>query len=275
MPLRFQSLRAWLLPAVIAICGPSQDIQQKEDCGRDSAYEVPARPDVDRARWKLVGPEAVATEVRGILGTKHSRDTELDASIIILKQDNTPYLSQRIVERPLWKVVLRDWAMELPSTPPGVHDKYSRTLDIFLDPIDGKLMKIRSRWPEAEPPMAPEPSAELAIKQMTRVGREKYHRFPDRPPNVSFMDAMETLESAGESVMMAKQIIAHYVVWSKAGQWQEPRPVWAITLRGVPRIRSRDENALTQHRYIVDAKTGKYLCGSNTPRPEGPPAAGD
>ncbi len=70
---------------------------------------------------------------------------------------------------------------------------------------------------------------------------------------------------------MAKQISARYVIYSDI-RFETPRPVWAITERGVsPKSFSMTYSSTEpkyEYRLIVDAETGEFMGGSNTPLPE-------
>ncbi len=114
--------------------------------------------------------------------------------------------------------------MELPS---GRESSIAYTFDILVDPVDGKVLKIRSRWPEGIPPMAPEPSAGAAEDRMTGCGLTRYHGFPQEDPALTFADALRAAPGLG-----ARQIVALYVTQS---MMDGPRiPVWSVTARGVP-----------------------------------------
>ena len=118
--------------------------------------------------------------------------------------------------------------------------------------------------------MPEELEADQAAEQMYRSGHEKYHGFPDNPPAVTLMAALDSIQRGGGNPLIAKQIVGDYVMWSRIGKWEVPRAVWAITLRGVPPLHARGDeiHGNSAARYIVDATTGEYLCASNTPHPD-------
>lgn len=193
-----------------------------------------------------------------------------DAKKVMIEDDQTPYLSAQINHHEFVVVALRGWSVKLPSS--GVSGSASRelTFDVLVNPNTRQVVKIRSRWPEGVPPIDPEPNAAVAAEQMWRSGHEVYHGFPLDRPIVHLAEALRTVYSRGAAVDRAAQISADYVMWSRMGEWQEPRPVWAITLRGIPSVRSPpggSREPIFFFRYIVDARTGDFLCGSNTPRP--------
>ena len=223
---------------------------------------------LDRSGWTLK-QEAQANEcARTFLGPAPEETLHFIASPVTLTEDNTPYLESQLIGKPLWHVVLRDFSLRLESSPRGLADKYVRTWDIYLDPVSGRLLKLRSRWPKGEAPMEREPNAELAAKQMRRAGGEIYHGFPRNAPKASFLDALDGMQRDGGNPLIAKQIVAQYVMRSTGGG--DPMPVWAITLRGVPPFRSHPgmpQDARYEYRYIVDSETGKWISLSNIPRP--------
>lgn len=235
------------------------------------SVSVAAEPQetVDRSTWKLkLGGEAKvrACEVIGLASDEASR---MAASLVRLTQDNTPFLSDALVGRDLWHIGLRDFSFQLKSVPEGYKDTKTRTADIYLDPINGRFLKLRTRWPEGERKMPPEVSAEAGAEQMLQSGRKRYHGFPTDDPEISLLDALDSILRWGGDPFAAKQVVVHYVIWSRMGR--EPRPVWAVMLRGVPVIKplpGTPDDALAQYTYIVDAETGQLMLVTNTPRPE-------
>ncbi|UCE61665.1 MAG: hypothetical protein JSU63_07935 [Phycisphaerales bacterium] len=192
-----------------------------------------------------------------------------DASVITLAEDNTPFLSARLIGRPLWRVVLRDWSINVRVGSVSIDDPYSRVADVYLDPVSGRILKLKTRWPEGVPEMAPEVSAETGAEQMTRFGRTRYHDFPRKEPKVTFFQALESIPRlTGDNPAEAEQIVALYVMWSRMDK--EPRAVWAIMLRGVPMQNPPPgfpPDVPDQYTYIIDAQTGKWIMTTNTPEP--------
>jgi len=252
-----------------------------DDQKQRSSSSVPAKKwvgAVDMSGWKIKESECAVKGVRTTLGLPSLRDSQVQAELAVVEADTTPYLSGDIVDRPVWHVTVEDWSVVVPSLSSGISDRFVRTLDAYLDPTDGKLLKLETRWPAGEPPLGPPPSAETAVEQMRRSDNHVYHRFPAEPPKVTFLDALDAIvEQAGAQPTVARQIIAHYVVWSTTSR--QPRAVWAITLRGIPpyflRGRAVSDEPRFQLRYIVDATTGKFLRSSNAPGPVEPSTGGE
>ena len=222
---------------------------------------------VDRSNWKLKDAKGAIEKTMLVLGFTSATGPSATAELLALEEDDTPYLSKKLIGKPHWHVVLPDRKIELPSSPENYRDPYSRTFDVLLNPIDGRVIKLKSRWPEGVPQIDPEPDAASATEQLGRSGNEVYHGFPNEDPQISFIDAADAIQLGGAAPVMSKQISASYVMWSNVG-YKTPRPVWAITLRGVMPVMPREgmsREAVYQYRYIVDARTGEYLCGGNTP----------
>ena len=176
--------------------------------------------------------QAVAQVLETLGAPKHLR-SETTAKLVTLAEDNTPFLSEQIVGRQLWHVIIKKWKLRLDSAIPGFEDSYERTFDVLLDLENGNILKIVSRWPEGIAQIAPEPPAWSAEEQMRASGLEKYHSFPESPPLITFLQALDIILTEGVgSPLVAKQIVAQYVVRSSMGR--KPKRVWAITLRGIP-----------------------------------------
>jgi hypothetical protein len=119
--------------------------------------------------------------------------------------------------------------------------------------------------------MRPLPSGASAQEQL-QAEKEIYHQFPLEDPKVSFLDALDIVLTEGiGSPFVAKAIHGVYVMHSRMDS--RPRPVWAITLRGIPPLPARGEYADTipvwkrNHiRNVVDAMTGENLFATNSPQ---------
>ena len=226
--------------------------------------------DVQRAST-LEDPKAALASTQKYLGCLGLSEPLPSAKLVKVENDRTPFLHNRVTASQLWKITIPNFTLHLPSTPPGFDDTFVRILDVLFDSVSGQLMSVSSRWPEGEREMPAEASGESASEQMRRSGNEVYYDFPAEPPGISLIDAIDAVQRCGGAPLAAKQIIAHYVLWSRMGKWQEPRRVWAITLRGIAPVKPPPDTPpgfMDQFRYIVDAQTGLCLCGSNMPRPE-------
>jgi hypothetical protein len=237
---------------------------------RDGAWRTLEPAQQDRSQWKVVGVAEARLSTLRTFGAATHDPAESATQLVSVVQDRTPFVATLLLTRPLWHSQIDGLKLQLPSSPPGFEDSFQRTFDLFLDPVCGQLVKVRSRWPQGEAPIPDELEADQAAEQMNRSGDEKYHGFPGDPPAVTFISALDSVQRGGGNPLVAKQIIGDYVIWSRIGKWEVPRAVWAVTLRGVPPLHARgdDKGANSAARYIVDARSGEYLCASNTPHPD-------
>lgn len=256
--------------ALVVAIGPRGTWGQTRERGAQNREQQKVMHE-DRKDWKVRDDGEALAQARQILGLAEKAPPRLSAALVTLAEDNTPFLNEKLVGRPIWHVVAVGWRLELPSAPEGAQDRLRRTFDVFLDPKDGALLKLASRWPEGVPTIAPEPPATFAEEQMKRAGLEKYHGFLKSGPRVDFVRALDVVykEGVGDP-LAAKQIVAHCVMRSAMGQ--KPRAVWAITLRGIPPLKTAYPgvpiDARNHIRNIVDAKTGKWLSAGTSPQPQ-------
>ncbi|UCC31794.1 MAG: hypothetical protein JSU86_05855 [Phycisphaerales bacterium] len=257
--------QALLVAGVVVAFQASRGIRAQRPVEGERAISQPAH----RSTWALRDSEAAIARARKLLGLPAGGGSvATSAELSVLEEDNTPYLSKQLIDSPLWQVVVRDWSLKLKSAPTDAKDEYVRTVDVFLDPQKGHLLKMRSRWPVNEPRIAPEPSAAVAEDQFRAGSDERYHGFPDDAPKITFLDALDGMYRGGVSAFGAKQIVAQCVI--RSTMFDERKVVWAITLRGVTPYRPRagwPRDARYEYRYIVDAVTGTYESASNRPRP--------
>jgi len=221
----------------------------------------------DKFVWKIREAHPAVERARRIVGMRELRASQARAELTVIKDDLTAYLREQIINRPLWRVTISDWSVKVPSFP-EVRDQFVRTLDVYIDPVDGKLLKLETRWPEGEPHLiGPRPTAEVAVQQMRRGG-ERHHGFPSDPPGVSFLDALDdAIARGGAKPFVARQIFGHYVIQSEG--LHEPAPVWSITLWGIPPYylggRAETNDPVFVLRYIVDARTGRWRSSITNP----------
>lgn len=195
-----------------------------------------------------------------------------------VNDDNTPFLHRQINgKKNVWRIEIKNVRLKLKSVWPRYKDKYLRNFEVLVDHNTGHLLRIRSKFDGYDPNMLPEPPAEWAEARLRGTGYEIYHGFPAEPPKISFLEA---LNSIGGHPLSAKEIYALYVMESKMKS--QPRPVWAITLRGIPPLHfitvppgvSKDKLPpiwqRNHFRYVVNAVTGKVLFATNSPQPMDP-----
>jgi len=199
-----------------------------------------------------------------------------------VNDDNTPFLHRQIKgKKNVWRIEIKNVRLKLKSVWPRYKDKYLRNFEVLVDPNTGHLLRFRSKFDGYDPNMLPEPSAEVAEAQIRGAGYEIYHGFPSEPPKISFLEALDAIKAKGlTSPLLAKEIYALYVMESKMKS--QPRPVWAITLRGIPPLHfitvppgvSPDKLPpiwlRNRFRFVVNAVTGKVLFANTWPQPINP-----
>ena len=225
----------------------------------------------NREDWTITGKEQAAAQARKIVGLLDKTPAKVTAKLVTLKEDNTPFLKNEIVGRPIWHVVIADWKLQLKSAPLESQDAYTRIFDVFVDSKNGRLLKLSSRWPAGVAAIEPQPPADFAEERMKEAGQEKYHAFPKTEPHINFLQALDVVFRDGVgNPLVAKQIVAHYVVRSSMGR--KPQSVWAVTLRGIPPLKTAYPgvpiDARNHIRNIVDARTGKWLSAGTSPQPQ-------
>ena len=131
-----------------------------------------------------------------LLGAPRELASTAEAELVILETDDTPFLHEQVVGRPIWEIVIPKWKLKLKSAK-GVEDAFERTFDVLLDPENGNVLRVASRWPQGvagEPPDLPAQSAE---DQMWGTSKEKYDSFPDEEPRITFAQALEVVYGPG------------------------------------------------------------------------------
>jgi len=191
------------------------------------------------------------------------------AKIDTITDDKTPYLSKSINDRDIWEIEFLGINLtSLFERRTGINESKYFNFKVYIDKESGRLIKIHYIKEGYDPNESPLPSAEVAERQMIRIG-EVYHGFPDSLPEYSFIDA---LDNTAFNPFHAGEIIAQYVIESE--RYTDPRRVWTIDLRGldpVP-IESRKSAMYTpvyqrnHRRTVIDAKTRHQLFTDTNPQ---------
>jgi hypothetical protein len=192
--------------------------------------------------------------------------------LTLLREDVTPYFGEGNIGKPAWRIEFPKASLRFPSLP-LLKDSYERSFTVILDPSSGRLLYVaaRSELPQ-DPDMRPMPSCGSATEQLSQQD-EVYDGYPVDDPKVNFLGALEGMTKGGfGNPLQAKAIHAVFVLHSYMNS--DPRPAWAITLRGLPPFspRGRDIGSIpvwqrNHMRNIVDARSGKVISASNTPQP--------
>lgn len=239
-----------------------------EQSGSAFAFRRAEIGQTERAKWTLRSTDDAMEKARMDLGIDGTRTRRVVAQTLIVNEDNTPFLRSQIVDRPLWHVAVEDWASGyIPEAHAG-EVATTQPLEALFDPLNGHLLKVQTRWPPGIPIIAPEPNAESAVRQMS-ANSEAYLGWGPEPPTMSFIDALGAIARNGRDPWSARQISGVWVLWSILGK--HPKPVWVITLRGIPPVRQHDDlslDLLNHMRYIVDPETRTWIRATTTPQPD-------
>lgn len=180
--------------------------------------------------------------------------------------DETPYLSDSIVGKRVWRVKMNKVFLDLSNCGRQfVENQQPKNYEAWIDSATGVMYKIFSEPVMNDPDLAPEPPADTATAMMRSSG-DIYLGFPTKPPAVSFLEALNN--AAGSNPLMAKEIIAWCVLISDSDG--SSMPVWQIIGRGIPPFEIHPRPHLPMYhrnrqRSTVDATTGNLLSVSNNP----------
>jgi hypothetical protein len=194
------------------------------------------------------------------------------AALVKVREDVTPFLGERNVGKRAWRVNYPKSSLKFASAAGGLKDRFRRTCVVMLEAASGRLFFVTSTYAgPPDPDMRPMPSSGLATAQLSNEG-EVYDGYPDEDPRVDFLAALERILGHGMgSPFLAKEIHGAYVLHSRMGA--KPRPVWAITLRGLPPFAAHGPDPKSvpvwqrnHMRNVVDAVTGQVLFATNQPQ---------
>ena len=225
---------------------------------------------LERSSWTVTEEKKASALTKRVLGLPERSRLPIGVDVVAFDKINLPFLYDRIINRPVWRVTLRDFVFELESSPADLKDMHVRILDTFIDPRTGHVLRVRTRLPEGFPNELREPSAEFATMQVFSGTRETYHGFPADPPEMSFIDAVDAAQRGGWSALASAQVTGEWVMWSTYDK--KPRPVWVITLQGMPPLEAAHSgvpvDARNHIRIIVDPVSRSWIEAGTSPQPE-------
>lgn len=190
-------------------------------------------------------------------------------------EDNTPFLHEKVKGRKnVWLVEMKNFHLKLKTPDPDFKDRYNRNFKILIDPNNGELLRISSKFDGNDPDVGTARKAERIEKEFQ--DNIRYLGFPDTLPKISFIDALNIVQKFGVGMPYnAKEIDAQYVWYSDEFRTKgEPQLVWIIDLRGIPPIApplsddAIDIRAVNHIRYVINAETGIILQAGNSPSPD-------
>ena len=216
--------------------------------------------------------QAVETAMR-FTGLNRLQGTTVTAQRETVAENKTPYLSNRIVNRQLWRVEIQNAVLKLKSGAAEVRDPYVRSFEVLIAEDTGELLGVDSSSGADVSDLRPRASAKVAENQLREQG-EIYAGFPPGEPRITFLDALDLILAKGVgSPYLAREIHASYVLHSDRGA--KAHPVWVITMRGLPPRQAHgpggDAVPVWQRdhmRNVVDAESGVVLFATNTPHPQ-------
>ncbi len=109
----------------------------------------------------------------------------------IVEDDKTPFIGSGLKGKSLWRVMIRNVSLRLPSAQNNVRDRYRRDFEVIIDPQTNAVLRVRSHGKLNDPDLLPEPPAAAAEYQMLGTG-EKYVGFVIQPPKVSLGEFFST-----------------------------------------------------------------------------------
>lgn len=229
----------------------------------------------DKTNWALKTEDQAVRAALATTGfsrlTHYQVPATKAAELVVLEDDQTPFLHNQINGRQLWHVEVQvKLELKVEDRTGATHLEYdttSRKFDIYLDPRTGNIIKMVSGANAVYEHKPPLPSADTVERVLSGQSgqREIYHDLPAEPPGVDFLEAMRS--TIGHP-FLAREIHVSYLTYSKMDS--DPRPVWIIDLRGIPprpghpRVEIPIEQ-LNHMRSIVDARTGRHLGSGNSP----------
>lgn len=240
--------------AVIVACAPLL-MAQTGDVGGSSEKSVDATNIEERmAVW---------------IGAAERFDTSVGPKTISLNADDTPFLHNQVRGRPMVHSIIEGVRLT-PDSKNGTVRSKALAFDVYIDADTKRLVKIVSRQPSGIAPPASHVSVEKAELMLSYIG-ERYEGFPDTPPRIGFVQALQAVRQEGlGDPLIAKEIVGRYVDLARIGASGITRKaVWIINLKGIAAIPSptgRGPSAKrNQMRHVVDAQTGKWLYATLKP----------
>ena len=188
-------------------------------------------------------------------------------------EDVTPFLGERNVGKPAWRVLYPNSYLKFATAKPGFVDGYRRVFTVVLEAASARLFFVSSTYEgKPDPDMRPMPNCGVATEQLSHE-EEVYDGYPSLPPRITFLSALESIMHGGiGSPFDAKEIHGAYVLHSRMAS--KPRPAWAITLRGLPPAPAKGRFGASvpawqrnHMRNVVDAVSGQVLFATNSPQP--------
>lgn len=222
----------------------------------------------------MISTETAAIERAKKLTGLEALTSRIVAHRLVIQASNVPFLAGQVNGKEAWRVDFLDAPLKLKGAIPGFQDAYPRQFSVLILQDTGQLVQVYAPYlgKASAPEMRDPPTAESAQRQL-EGGEEVYEGFPTADPKINFLDALGIVLTKGSgSPFLAKAIEGVYVM--ESCMEAAPRPVWAITLRGLPPFSAHGPYAdsvpewqRNHMRNVLDATTGELLFAINSPQP--------
>ena len=192
-----------------------------------------------------------------------SANSSVRAEKVIIKDDVTPFLSNKINGREIWRVLYTGVDFRVPLLLSDSNVTKLRDIEVLLDPETGQLLRVIVTCREVDSTVKPEPSV-LQAEQHLKRKREIYHDFIEGLPAISFIDAV--FVGVGCMPWAANMIIAQLITQSNLDG--EINRVWHFICLDVPITLATFGGTykdVDRARCVVDATTGVWLEMSSAP----------
>ena len=186
--------------------------------------------------------------------------SQVSAEIVVLDNDQTPFLHDQINGRPIWRINFKDIKLSTLMERPDPTEEYHRDFVALIDPDSGCLLKIYSPQPGKDSIVEP-----FADDEENKIAMylEEYVGFP---PSGDYMSLFEIIGDAWPPVfdelyaylVRVKKRDSTYTVWSITNTGL-PDPSMSQGLRVADTKRSEIEDLYRNIRSVHDAETGDPL----------------
>jgi len=184
--------------------------------------------------------------------------SQVNAEIVVLENDQTPFLHDQINGRPIWKVMFKDIRLSTPIDMSNPTKEYHRDFVALIDPENDCLLKIYSTRPGKN--YVDEPAIDKEERKIKGLG-EEYLGFPSYKKEM--LPLLRVVKDGWPPVF--NDMYASLVNLKKRDSIYT---VWAIThnvvpsakmVKGMKGAKGLDEYKLSNMRHVCDAVTGEVL----------------
>ncbi len=228
--------------------------------------------------------EKIADSIKNVLALENFSSIE-EIQRVPLTEINIPFLNTKLEGQMGIRVRLKPASIKWRDTGSPADDSYLRHATVYLDSDANRALAITTRLAQRSPDISDVAEPGVAEQQL-KSNSEYYDSFPATTPKVTFKDALEEVRAHSPGYPPhAQEIDGFLLMYSRMGK--RPQAAWVIVLRGLPPMPSHQpppspnvnpnvykEQPIWQRNFmrsVVDAESGKWLFGSNSPFPINPP----